>query len=170
MENNSKSYSLVAWTENGQVRMIPSLVNEMKIPYEEKIARIEAQDYENEVGWLIARSRAWEEYARFFFNLGYFKQAYQCYEKAAQVCTFCSDIFWVQDENSERPVLPLYYRFLLMHNRCKWLIRKHPVLGDEYRGSGLENSYLFYSRDDCRREQEFKESYASMKAWNFGRR
>lgn len=80
MKNKSKSYSLVAWTENGQVRMIPSLVNEMKVPYEEKIARIVAEDYENEVGWLIARSRSWEDYARFFLNLGYFKQAYQCYD------------------------------------------------------------------------------------------
>ena len=168
MENKSKSYFLVAWTENGQVRMIPSLVNELKLPYEEKIARIESLDYENEVGWLIARSRAWEEYARFFLNLGYFRQAYQCYEIAAGVCSFCSDIFWVQDENSERPVLPLYHRFLSMHNRCKWLIRQHPVLGDEYRGSDLENSYLFYSSDDRRREREFNESYESMKAWHFG--
>ena len=77
MENKSKSYSLVAWTENGQVRMIPSLVNEMKVPYEEKIARIESQDYQNEVGWLIAQSRAWEEYARFFLQLDYFKQDHQ---------------------------------------------------------------------------------------------
>lgn len=168
MENKSKSYSLVAWTENGQVRMVPSLVNEMKVPYEEKIARIESQDYKNEVGWLIAQSKAWEEYARFFLNLGYYKQAYQCYENAARVCSFCSDIFWVQDENSERPIMPLYYRFLSMHNRCKWLIRQYPVLKDEYRNSDLEKSYLFYSSDDRRREQEVNESYESMKAWHFG--
>ena len=155
MENKSKSYSLVAWTENGQVRMVPSLVNEMKVPYEEKIARIESQVYENEVGWLIAQSRAWEEYARFFIEIGYYRQAYRCYENAARVCTFSSDIFWVQDENCERPVLPLYYRFLSMHNRCKGLIRQHPVLMDEYRDSDLEKSYLFYTRDDRRREREF---------------
>ena len=29
MENNSKSYSLVAWTEKGQLRMVPSLVDEL---------------------------------------------------------------------------------------------------------------------------------------------
>lgn len=168
MENKSKSYSLVAWTEHGQVRMIPSLVNEMKVPYEEKIARIESQDYVNEVGWLIARSRAWEEYARFFLNLAYCKQAYRCYENAARVCSFCTDNFWVQDENSERPIMPLYYRFLSMHNRCKSLIRDYPALRDAYKGSELERSYLFYSSDDRRRELEFKESCESMKAWRFG--
>lgn len=148
--------------------MIPSLVNELKVPYEEKIAHIESLDYENEVGRLIAISRAWEEYARFFLNLGYVRQAYQCYENAARVCSFCSDIFWIQDENCERPALPLYHRFLSMHNRCKRLIRQHPVLVDEYRGSDLENSYLFYSSADRRRESEFNEIYESMKAWHFG--
>lgn len=169
MENKSKSYSLVAWTENGQVRMVPSLVNEMKAPYQEKIARIESQDYENEATWLIARSRAWEEYAGFFLDLGYYKQAYRCYENAARICTYCSDIFWVQDENSERPVLPLFRRFLSMHNRCKSLIRSHASLKDEYVGSDLEDSYLFYTLDERRLERELLECHESMKAWRFGR-
>ena len=168
MENKSKSYSLVAWTENGQVRMIPSLVNELKVPYEEKIARIESLDYENEVGWLLARSRSWEEYARFFLNVGYYKQAYHCYDNAAQVCTFCSDSLWCQSETCEVPTLPLLYRFLSMHNRCKRLIKEHLSLQFEYNGSDLERSYLFFTRDDRRTEIEFRESYESMKAWRFG--
>ena len=170
MENKSKSYSLVAWTENGQVRMIPSLVNEMKAPYEEKIARIEAGDYENEVGWIFARSRSWEEYARFFLNLGYYEQAYRCYESAAQVCTYCSDELWLQSETCEFPTLPLLYRFLSMHGRCKRLIKEHPVLQFEYDGSRLESSYLYFTQDDWRTEMEFRESYESMKAWRFGKR
>lgn len=170
MENKSKSYSLVAWTKNGQVRMIPSLVNEMKAPYEEKIAQLEAQEYTNEVGWLIARSRSWEEYARFFLNIGYIKQAYQCYDNAARVCTYCSDANWLQSETCEFPTLPLLYRFLSMHNRCKWLIKAHSFLQYEYSGSDLERSYLFFTQDDQLTEIEFRESYESMRAWRFGRR
>ena len=60
-----------------------------------------------EVGWLLARSRSWEEYARFFLNLGYVKQAYQCYENAAEVCTYCSDRLWPQGESCDFPTLPL---------------------------------------------------------------
>ena len=170
MENKSKSYSLVAWTENGQVRMIPSLVNELKAAYEEKLARIESLDYENETGWLLARSRAWEEYARFFLNLGYFRQAYQCFDNAARVCTYCSDTLWLQSDTCEFPALPLLYRFLSMHHRCKDLVKKHPALQYEYDGSDLEQDYLFFTRDDRLNEIEFQESCESMKAWRFGKR
>ena len=149
--------------------MVPSLVNEMKIPYEEKIARIESQDNEDEVGWLLARSRSWEEYARFFFGLGYFMQAYRCYDKAAQVCTYCSDYLWLQSETCEYPTLPLLYRFLSMHNRCKWLIKGHPALRYEYEGSDLERYYLSFTRDDRISEIEIHESYESIRAWHFGR-
>ena len=42
--------------------MIPSLINEISVPYREKIARIEAQweTVDNEIGWLIAQSKAHE--------------------------------------------------------------------------------------------------------------
>lgn len=121
-----KSYSLVAWTEEGKVRMVPSLVNEMKVPYEEKIARLESREYDDELEWLLERSRAWEEYAEFFLDLGYFRQAYRCYENAALSTTPGSDLLWVQDLDSERPVMPLYYRFLAMHGKCRELIGQHP--------------------------------------------
>ena len=172
MENKSKSksYELVAWTENGHVRMIPSLVNEMKVPYEEKIERIKSQDYDNEIGWLIRLSKAWEEYARFFMELGYYRQAYQCYDEAAQICTDCSDGLWCQSETCEFPTLPLLYRFFSMHNRCRKLIKEHPSLKHLYDGSFLERSYLFFTKDDRQAEREFHESCESMRAWHFGRR
>ena len=165
----NKSYSLVAWTEKGQVRMIPSLVNEMKIPYEEKIARLDSLEYDDEQEWLLQRSGAWEEYAEFLLNLGYYKQAYRCFENAALVISPCSDLLWVQDMNSERPVMPLYYRFLAMHGKCKRLIGQHPELQNEYKGSRLEGNYLFYTEDERREMQEMRESYQSMKAWSFGK-
>lgn len=168
METNSKSYSLVAWTEHGRVRMIPSLVNEMCEPYREKIARIETQKYENEISWLIARSKSWEEFARFFLNVGYAKQAYQCFENSAEVCLFGSDSLWIQGDTCYYPTMPLYYRFLSMHGRCKWLIRENPELKFEYEGSELERDYLSITHDQRESSKEFWESIESMKAWHFG--
>lgn len=164
-----KSYSLVAWTEEGKVRMVPSLVNEMKVPYEEKIARLESREYDDELEWLLDRSRAWEEYAEFFLDLGYFRQAYRCYENAALSTTPGSDLLWVQDLDSERPVMPLYYRFLAMHGKCRELIGQHPGLQEEYSAGRLERSYLFYTQDERREWREMQESCQSMKAWSFGK-
>lgn len=169
MENKSHSYSLVAWTENGQLRMVPSLVKEMVVPYEEEIARVEAQEGEDEVGWLIARSRSWEEFARFFLSLGYFRQAYRCYENAAEVCTYCSDELWLQSETCAFPTLPLLYRFLSMHNRCRELVKVHPILRYAYADSALESNYLFFTRDDRRADAELRKCRESRRAWRFGR-
>ena len=166
----NKSYVLVAWTEKGQVKMVSSLVNEMKAPYEEKIARLDSLEYDDEQEWLLERSRAWEEYAEFLLGSGCYKQAYQCYENAALVTSPCSELLWIQDMNSERPVMPLYYRFLAMHNKCKQLIEQHPSLQDEYKGSSLERNYLFYTEDERREYREMSESYQSMKAWTFGKK
>ena len=38
---SSKNYTLVAWTESGKLRMVPSLVNIAAEPYKETIARLE---------------------------------------------------------------------------------------------------------------------------------
>lgn len=163
----NKSYSLIAWTDNGQVKMIPSLVNEMKVPYEEKIARFDSLEYDDEQEWLLDKSRAWEEYAEFYLRAGYYRQAYQCFGNAALVISPCSDLLWVQDMNSERPVMPLYYRFLTMHSKCKSLIEQYPALRNEYKGSRLERNYLFFTEDERREWREMCESYQSMNAWTF---
>lgn len=71
--------------------------------------------------------------------------------------------------NCERPVMPLYYRFLAMHSKCRRLIGQHPELQNEYKGSRLESNYLFYTEDERREMQEMRESYQSMNAWTFGK-
>lgn len=167
MENKTKSYSIVAWTCNGQVRMVPSLVNEMKVPYEEKISRLESLEYDDEEDKLFAISRAWEEYAEFYLNLGYCRRAYHCYENAALALSPSSETLWVQEMNSERPILSLYKRFLSMHGHCRQLISQYPALRCEYEGSRLERNYLYYTEDERREWSEMCESYENLKAWHF---
>ena len=64
---SNKTYSLVAWTEGSEVRMIPSLINECSLPYRERIARLEDRRsaFRNTADWLLERSRAHEPLARF---------------------------------------------------------------------------------------------------------
>ncbi len=171
MEN--KKYTLVAWTEKGEVHMIPSMVNELSLPYRERIAELEGRwkdiDDDNEVAWLITRSKAHESLARFFLRVGRPQEAFEEYSNAAIVCASCSDHFWLQGVRAEFPTLPLLYRFLAMHRRALELAKKHPVLKNRYEGGSLEGLYLLFTWDDWESDQEFKKSYASMRAWHFGK-
>lgn len=166
-----KKYTLVAWTEHGAVRMVPSLVNEASEPFRERIEYLESlwEEVEDEIGWLLAQSRAHEEFARFLVSVGHTREAYVEFENAAKVCTYCSDGLWLQGESCDFPALPLLYRFLAMHRECIRLAGKDPFLMGLYEGSDLQGSYLFFTLDDRRTEQEFEESYASMRAWRFGK-
>ncbi|MBR1888167.1 MAG: hypothetical protein IJ813_06840 [Bacteroidales bacterium] len=168
---SSKNYTLVAWTEKGNLRMVPSLVNVAAEPYKERIERLEAQweDVEDEIGWLLARSRAHERFARFLLSVGYPREAYEEYRNAAMVCAWCSDGLWLQGEACDFPALPLLYRFLSMHRQCVRLAMKDEFLRNRYKGSDLEGHYLFFTLDDQITDREFSESYASMRAWRFGK-
>jgi hypothetical protein len=167
----NKKYTLAAWTDRGQVRMIPSLVNELSVPYRDRIERLQAsyRDVENEVGWLLSRSRAHEEFARFLMRVGYPKEALTEYENAARVCTLCSDELWVDGDYGYAPPLPLLYRFLAMHRECRKLSSEHPILKEVYRSSGLEEKYMWYTADmrECR--SEIKAVLETQRAWKFGR-
>ena len=97
----NKKYALAAWTEHGRIHMIPSLVNELSVPYREKIERLESQwnvdrTDGQEIGWILAKSRSHEEFARFLLRVGYPKEAYTEYKNAATVCLCCSDRLWRQ--------------------------------------------------------------------------
>ncbi|MBP3257627.1 MAG: hypothetical protein J6M23_06520 [Bacteroidales bacterium] len=164
-------YTLVAWTEDGEVRMIPSLINEMSVPYREKIERIEAQweTVENEIGWLIAQSKAHEEFARFLLRVGRPREAYDEFKNAAEVCSLCSDELWLQGETCGYPALPLLHRFLAMHRECMKLVRSDRYLQGCYYGSWFDSQYLFYTNDEWETHLELKEAYETRRAWRFGR-
>ena len=166
----AKKYVLAAWTENGKVHMIPSLVNELSVPYRERIENLEtrSQDFETEVGWLLAQSRAHENFARFLLRVGYPREAYIEYENAAIVCSRCSDTLWLQDDNCCYPTLPLLYRFLSMHRECVRLASSNPFLDNRYKGSELESLYRWFNTDTRILEREIGESLATLRAWRFG--
>ena len=167
----NKKYTLVAWTEKGSLRMIPSLVNEVSLPYRERIEAIEAQyaEVENEIGWLIALSRAHEELARFFQSVGYPLEAYIEYKNAALVCTYCSDELWLQGSACEFPTLPLFRRFLAMHAKCRRLAAADARVRNHYSDSDLERYFLFCTTDDRNSDDEIHACFEYLRTWRFGK-
>lgn len=163
----SKKYTLVAWTEKGEVRMIPSLINDAAEPYRRRIAYLESisEDVEDEIGWLIAQSRAHEAFARFLLSVAHPREAYVEFSNAAIVCTD----FRVQDEDCDYPFRPLLSRFLAMHCECVKLAQKDRLLARTYEGSELQRHYCYYTRDSIEMKKEFNEIQESMRAWRFGK-
>lgn len=170
----NKKYVLAVWTEKGQLRMIPSLVNELSVPYREKIEYLEGQwnvdrTKDQEIAWILAKSRAHEEFARFLLRVGYPKEAYIEYENAAKVCLYCSDWLWLQGVRGDFPVLPLYHRFHSMHAQCVKLTEGNPVLKGTYEQGELKGLYLWMTIDEREWDEEFDATIEYRKAWRFGK-
>lgn len=169
-----KNCTLVAWTENGQVRMILSLVQAGAVYYLEKARRLEEGYSEvynagDEISWLLRWSGALEDCAVYYLRFGLYRDAYKCYDAAARVCSYCSDELWLQGCRCDFPTLPLLYRFLAMHGRCRQLVRKYPALQLDYRGSELESDYLWFTTDDRDSEAEVCGCIEYLKARDFGK-
>ena len=168
---SSKKYTLVVWTENGRVRMVPSLVNDAAEPYRQRIARLESLrgEVEDEVGWLLAMSRAYEEFARFLLYFGRTREAFTAFSNAAAVCSLGSHALWVQGDSCDYPTYPLFNRFLAMHRECVRLAQGDRFLALSYEGSQLQWDYEFFTRDRREKEQELDEVAEILRAWRFGK-
>ena len=168
---SNKKYTLVAWTERGQVRMIPSLVNEASLPFRENIKRIESRRkvFRDPVAWLHAQSRAHERFARFLLSVGHPREAYVEFENAAEVCGLCPDELWNDGDEGYFPELSLLRRFLSMHAECLRLAARDRFLRISYDGSRLQRAYRTYTLDFRELEREIAEAIDTTRAWNFGK-
>jgi len=168
---SNKKYTLVAWTEKGQVRMIPSLINEVSRPYREKILLLENREVERKkkVGWLLDQSRAHEEFARFLLGVGHPREAYVEFENAAEVCTLCPDELWNDGDESFFPELHLFRRFLSMHAECLRLVAGDRFLRLAYEGSNLQRHYRTFTLDFKELDRELAEARDTLRAWRFGK-
>jgi len=168
---SNKKYTLVAWTEKGQVRMIPSLVNEVSRPYRENICRIEnrGEMFRDKVAWLHAQSRAHEKFALFLLRVGHPREAYVEFENAAEVCTWCPDERWNHGDEGSFPELSLCRRFLSMHAECRRLALADRFLQISYEGSCLQRDYRTFTLDFREADREIAEAVDTTRAWNFGK-
>lgn len=129
MEN--KSFQLVAWTEKGKVKMVPSLLEEVSESYRESIRRTE-KFYEGpasgEIERILAHSRSLELYGNMLLRSDFIVEAFRQYVKAADVCLGGSDSLWYQHDSGYTTAPELRARFRTLYALCEELTEKYPFL------------------------------------------
>ena len=145
----AKSYQLAAWTDRGQVKMLPSLVEDLAKPYLRSIEAAENEEcayFDAEIDQLLRRSRAYERLGRFYRRVGYRQEAFACFAAAAKCCTEASDWHWSQSDGGYVLTRPLKLRFLAMHDTCLRLLEESPELAVCYLRENLAREYASVTR------------------------
>lgn len=173
----ANSYQLVAWTDKGQIRMIPSEVTAYLHAETDSIDRM-AENIRfrtfHERGDIFRVSQAYEKLAVRMLDLGRTEDAFELYVQAAQCCLSSNE--WQDTEWGEILCKPLRGRFFAMYCSCKDLVRKYPKLKYNWDESGLRDSLnsVTYAFDCFENEWNAsfgdpKEAQAYSRALNFGK-
>ena len=173
----AKSYQLVAWTDKGQVKMIPSEVTDYIQAEWDVINRMADRiryrsDYER--GDILRLSQAYEKLAVGLMRLGRIEEAFEQYAHAAQCCLSSSE--WQDTEWGEILCKPLRGRFFAMFCTCQDLVRQYPRLKYNWDKSEIQQSCNFVTYAfHCFEINwdliagDFREAMAYNKALNFGK-
>ena len=170
----AKKCQFVAWTQNGQVKMIPSLVADMAEPYVQRIQDIReeprARGEEAETQQLLRLSRAHETLARFFMRVGYWEDAFLQYTEAALTVTNVSDELWNDAEVGFLLHTPLEHRFLAMFNSCRQIAEEHPAIKGSVQWQRLLHKWQVVTDVHRKWSAERREITQIARAWKFGGR
>lgn len=147
----TKSYQLVAWTDKGQVKMLPCEVNALISESQAKIDRlidgIRFNTY-YEVSDILEVCGAYEQLGISLLNLSKIDEAFRQFAKAAECCCTCGNN-WEDFEDYESLCPPLREEFYAMYDRCKNLVRQYPQLRHAWNESGLSD-YLSWVKQKNR--------------------
>lgn len=133
----------MAWTEKGQVKMIPS---EITAFIHEEMDRIERQRGSirygsvHEVHDILEVSSAYERLGLQLLDRGQVTKAFAQIVQAAAICC-ASENNWRETEWGEILCKPLRGRFFAMFSQCRDLVREHPTLQYYWEGSGLQKAH-----------------------------
>jgi len=136
-------YQLVAWTDKGKVKMIPSQVTAFISEELEEIETLTDRigfGTHHEIQDILQVSSSYEKFGHGLLALGKPEEAFIQYARAAKCCLRCSERHWHVYEYYETVSKPLRARFFAMYLECKELVRKYPYLELEWDKSGLEES------------------------------
>lgn len=139
-----KTSQLVAWAENGRVRMLPSLVRQLAQPYIEQIEDIESLrpfHFREQPKYLIELSRAYENLGVYYERVGYIRDAFDAYAAAAIEATNVDDFWWCDCDEGFVLSQPFRGRFFTMYGQCRRLLRKLPALRDTAAYAALMDGY-----------------------------
>ena len=137
----ANSYQLVAWTEKGQVRMIPSEVaSHLHAELSEIDRLVERIRYQtpHERGDIFRVSQAYEKLAVRLQDMGLIEDAFVQLAQAAKCCLLSSE--WAETEWGDVLCRPLQGRFFAMFCACKEMARKYPRLKYAWAESGLQGA------------------------------
>lgn len=139
-----KTSQLVAWAENGRVRMLPSLVRQLEQSYIEQIEDIESLrpfHFREQPKYLIELSRAYENLGVYYERVGYIRDAFDAYAAAAIEVTNVDDFWWCDCDEGFVLSQPFRGRFFTMYGQCRRLLRKLPALRDTAAYAALMDGY-----------------------------
>lgn len=168
----TKATQLVAWTDGGRLRMIPSLVKQLSQQLIERINAIDEQrpkSHFDDPEHFIALSQAYEALAFFYERVGYWRESFSAYVNAADVCLHCDDIWWCDCDEGYLLSKPFRGRFFAMYFACQRLLRKHPKLRNTSSFDTLRHDYEILTRVSRIWEEEFNEALETVRVWHFGR-
>ena len=167
----NRTRQLVAWTENGRVRMIPSLVEQFARPFRERIEEIEGtrpHDFREQPKYLIELSRAYEALGHYYERLGYHQEAFDAYVAAAVEVTCVDDFWWCDCDDGAVLSQPFWGRFFAMYAQCRRLFRKHPFLKNTASYETLLHEFDYVTAPTDIWHEEFDEAMETLHAWRFG--
>ena len=170
----SKASQLVAWTDKGLVKMIPSLVAEMAEPLVRRVQEVEDEPFawgeKAQIEQLIRQSRAHEALGRFFLSVDYWQDAFiQFYEAATHLPAVCSDLGWLDAGEGYLLCQPLERRFFAMYGLCRRLCERHPALKESIQWRQLGRDYRVVTTMYRIWDAEFDEAFETIRAWQFGK-
>lgn len=169
-------YQLVAWTDRGQVKMLPELLREYAQPYIDRIETLRAfydEGWDDELGRLkeqdvIALSRSYEAYGRFLQAHGKRQEAFEAFTDAARVCL--DDRFKVDSEYGYVLVGALPKRFHFAESFCLDLIGEHPALARLPKWQRLQERFRELEAPFAEERRQVRRQSALNRAFYFGHR
>lgn len=169
-------YQLVAWTDKGQVKMLPELLREYAQPYLDRIESLRAfydEGWDDGLGRLteqdvIALSGSYEAYGRFLLQHGKRQEAFEAFVEGALVCL--DDRFKIDSEYGYVLVGALPKRFHYAKSFCQDLIDENPELE---RLPGWERLFERFKQFEAPFAEErmiARQAFRANRAFQFGRR
>ena len=168
-------YQLVAWTDRGQVKLLPELLREYAQPYIERIESLKAfydEGWDDELGRLteqdvIALSRSYEDYGRFLRLHGKCQEAFEAFVNAASVCL--DDRFKVDSEYGYVLVGVLPKRFHAAESLCLDLIEENPALTRLPKWQRLQERFRELEAPFAEERRRVQREGRANRAYYFGR-
>ena len=169
-------YQLVAWTDKGQVKMLPELLREYAQPYLDRIESLRAfydEGWDDGLGRLteqdvIALSGSYEAYGRFLQLHGKRHEAFEAFTDAAAVCL--DERFEVDSEYGYVLVGALPKRFHYAKSFCQDLLEENPELARMPKWQRLQEHFKEMEAPLAEERKLVQRECRANRAFYFGRR